>query len=151
MMLVLPLKLTSAATKSSLTAYSVMWNTRQVSMAYRVVTISNSSREGSTKAHLQRTISNQSKTIIATSQQMHGVGAQMVEDLPPRSVSNKVFSVAEQKRAYGTASWACELPNPVIVGKWIQVNLAKSVGGDIACANDPDADRFAAAKNRWRS
>ena len=84
------------------------------------------------------------KTTIAYTA-MHGVGAQMAEDLLHDSGFHKVFSVAEQREPDGHFP-TVNFPNPEEKGAMdLVVNLAKSVGADIACANDPDADRFAVA------
>ncbi|NOH34402.1 phospho-sugar mutase [Vibrio chagasii] len=84
------------------------------------------------------------KTTIAYTA-MHGVGAQMAEDLLHDSGFHKVFSVAEQREPDGHFP-TVNFPNPEEKGAMdLVVNLAKSVDADIACANDPDADRFAAA------
>ncbi|PMH23635.1 phosphoglucomutase [Vibrio lentus] len=74
---------------------------------------------------------------------MHGVGAQMAEDLLHDGGFHKVFSVAEQREPDGHFP-TVNFPNPEEKGAMdLVVNLAKSVDADIACANDPDADRFA--------
>ena len=76
---------------------------------------------------------------------MHGVGTQMAEDLLHDSGFHKVFSVAEQREPDGNFP-TVNFPNPEEKGAMdLVVNLAKSVDADIACANDPDADRFAVA------
>ncbi|MEZ9701388.1 phospho-sugar mutase [Vibrio sp. 10N.261.46.E12] len=76
---------------------------------------------------------------------MHGVGAQMAEDLLHDSGFHKVFSVAEQREPDGNFP-TVNFPNPEEKGAMdLVVKLAKSVDADIACANDPDADRFAVA------
>ncbi|ANP78643.1 phosphoglucomutase [Vibrio crassostreae 9CS106] len=76
---------------------------------------------------------------------MHGVGAQMAEDLLHDSGFHKVFSVAEQREPDGNFP-TVNFPNPEEKGAMdLVVNLAKSVDADIACANDPDADRFSVA------
>lgn len=76
---------------------------------------------------------------------MHGVGAQMAEDLLHDVGFHKVFSVAEQREPDGHFP-TVNFPNPEEKGAMdLVVNLAKSVDADIACANDPDADRFAVA------
>ncbi|KZX65525.1 phosphoglucomutase [Vibrio sp. HI00D65] len=83
-------------------------------------------------------------TIIAYTA-MHGVGAQMAEDLLHDSGFHKVFSVAEQREPDGHFP-TVNFPNPEEKGAMdLVVKLAKSVDADIACANDPDADRFAVA------
>ncbi|MEZ8259456.1 phospho-sugar mutase [Vibrio cyclitrophicus] len=76
---------------------------------------------------------------------MHGVGAQMAEDLLHDSGFHKVFSVPEQREPDGHFP-TVNFPNPEEKGAMdLVINLAKSVDADIACANDPDADRFAVA------
>ncbi|MEZ8575131.1 phospho-sugar mutase [Vibrio splendidus] len=76
---------------------------------------------------------------------MHGVGAKMAEDLLHDAGFHKVFSVAEQREPDGNFP-TVNFPNPEEKGEMdLVVNLAKSVDADIACANDPDADRFAVA------
>ncbi|OBT18487.1 phosphoglucomutase [Vibrio tasmaniensis] len=76
---------------------------------------------------------------------MHGVGAQMAEDLLHDGGFHKVFSVVEQREPDGHFP-TVNFPNPEEKGAMdLVVNLAKSVDADIACANDPDADRFAVA------
>ncbi|MBE8564210.1 phospho-sugar mutase [Vibrio sp. OPT20] len=76
---------------------------------------------------------------------MHGVGAKMAEDLLHDAGFHKVFSVAEQREPDGNFP-TVNFPNPEEKGAMdLVVNLAKSVDADIACANDPDADRFAVA------
>ena len=83
-------------------------------------------------------------TIIAYTA-MHGVGAQMAEDLLHDSGFHKVFSAAEQREPDGHFP-TVNFPNPEEKGAMdLVVNLAKSVDADVACANDPDADRFAVA------
>ncbi|MDH5902560.1 phospho-sugar mutase [Vibrio splendidus] len=76
---------------------------------------------------------------------MHGVGAKMAEDLLHDAGFHKVFSVAEQREPDGNFP-TVNFPNPEEKGAMdLVVNLAKSVDAGIACANDPDADRFAVA------
>ncbi|WP_208746697.1 MULTISPECIES: phospho-sugar mutase [Vibrio] len=76
---------------------------------------------------------------------MHGVGAQMAEDLVHDNDFGNFFSVAEQKEPDGTFP-TVNFPNPEEDGAMdLVLKLAESVEADIACANDPDADRFAAA------
>ncbi|MEZ8782880.1 phospho-sugar mutase [Vibrio splendidus] len=76
---------------------------------------------------------------------MHGVGAKMAEDLLHDAGFHKVFSVAEQREPDGNFP-TVNFPNPEEKGAMdLVVNLARSVDADIACANDPDADRFAVA------
>ncbi|MEZ9655830.1 phospho-sugar mutase [Vibrio splendidus] len=76
---------------------------------------------------------------------MHGVGAKMAEDLLHDAGFHKVFSVPEQREPDGHFP-TVNFPNPEEKGAMdLVINLAKSVDADIACANDPDADRFAVA------
>ncbi|MEZ8189465.1 phospho-sugar mutase [Vibrio sp. 1F279] len=93
--------------------------------------------------HVSKESESANTTITYTA--MHGVGAQMAEDLLHDSGFHKVFSVAEQREPDGHFP-TVNFPNPEEKGAMdLVVNLAKSVDADIACANDPDADRFAVA------
>ncbi|SBT12431.1 phospho-sugar mutase [Vibrio celticus] len=93
--------------------------------------------------YVSKEIESANTTITYTA--MHGVGAQMAEDLLHDSGFHKVFSVAEQREPDGHFP-TVNFPNPEEKGAMdLVVNLAKSVDADIACANDPDADRFAVA------
>lgn len=79
---------------------------------------------------------------------MHGVGADMAETLLADAGFKQVASVAEQREPDG-AFPTVNFPNPEEAGAMDMVMaLGKSVGADIACANDPDADRFAVAVKR---
>ncbi|MGF1909914.1 phospho-sugar mutase [Vibrio kasasachensis] len=76
---------------------------------------------------------------------MHGVGARMAETLLADAGFDKVYSVKEQREPDGSFP-TVTFPNPEEAGAMdMVVALAKKNGADIACANDPDADRFAAA------
>lgn len=76
---------------------------------------------------------------------MHGVGADMAETLLADAGFKKVASVTEQREPDGTFP-TVNFPNPEEAGAMDMVMaLGKSVDADIACANDPDADRFAVA------
>lgn len=76
---------------------------------------------------------------------MHGVGAQMAEDLLSDAGFTQVYSVKEQREPDGTFP-TVNFPNPEEAGAMDRViALAEQVNADIACANDPDADRFAVA------
>lgn len=76
---------------------------------------------------------------------MHGVGAEMAETLLADAGFNKVYSVAEQREPDGTFP-TVNFPNPEEDGAMdMVVALAKEHGAELACANDPDADRFAVA------
>nr|WP_319552785.1 phospho-sugar mutase [uncultured Vibrio sp.] len=79
---------------------------------------------------------------------MHGVGADMAETLLADAGFKKVASVTEQREPDGTFP-TVNFPNPEEAGAMDMVMaLGKSVDADIACANDPDADRFAVAVKR---
>ncbi|WP_114765622.1 phospho-sugar mutase [Vibrio rhodolitus] len=76
---------------------------------------------------------------------MHGVGARMAETLLADAGFNQVYSVKEQREPDGTFP-TVNFPNPEEAGAMdMVVALASKHGADIACANDPDADRFAVA------
>ncbi|KPL94959.1 phospho-sugar mutase [Vibrio splendidus] len=93
--------------------------------------------------HVNNILESANTTITYTA--MHGVGAKMAEDLLHDAGFHKVFSVAEQREPDGNFP-TVNFPNPEEKGAMdLVINLAKSVDADIACANDPDADRFAVA------
>ena len=93
--------------------------------------------------YVNNTLESANTTITYTA--MHGVGAKMAEDLLHDAGFHKVFSVAEQREPDGNFP-TVNFPNPEEKGAMdLVINLAKSVDADIACANDPDADRFAVA------
>ncbi len=76
---------------------------------------------------------------------MHGVGARMAETLLADAGFDQVYSVKDQREPDGTFPTVA-FPNPEEAGAMDKViALAKQHNADIACANDPDADRFAAA------
>ncbi|WP_070969747.1 phospho-sugar mutase [Vibrio sonorensis] len=76
---------------------------------------------------------------------MHGVGAKMAETLLHDAGFKNVLSVKEQREPDGTFP-TVNFPNPEEAGAMdMVVELADSVDAQLACANDPDADRFAAA------
>lgn len=79
---------------------------------------------------------------------MHGVGAVMAETLLADAGFKHVVSVAEQREPDGTFP-TVNFPNPEEAGAMDMVMaLGKAHNADIACANDPDADRFAVAVRR---
>ncbi|ANW26334.1 phosphoglucomutase [Vibrio coralliilyticus] len=79
---------------------------------------------------------------------MHGVGADMAETLLKDAGFAKIYSVAEQREPDGSFP-TVNFPNPEEAGAMdMVVALAKANNADIACANDPDADRFAVAARR---
>ncbi|MFA0330058.1 phospho-sugar mutase [Vibrio cyclitrophicus] len=93
--------------------------------------------------YVNNTLESANTTITYTA--MHGVGAKMAEDLLHDAGFHKVFSVAEQREPDGNFP-TVNFPNPEEKGAMdLVINLATSVDADIACANDPDADRFAVA------
>ncbi|NAW68798.1 phospho-sugar mutase [Vibrio sp. V27_P1S3P104] len=76
---------------------------------------------------------------------MHGVGAEMAETLLADAGFTQVYSVQEQREPDGTFP-TVHFPNPEEAGAMDRViALASSVNAQLACANDPDADRFAVA------
>ena len=76
---------------------------------------------------------------------MHGVGAEMAEALLGDAGFNQVYSVKEQREPDGHFP-TVNFPNPEEAGAMDKViELAKAHNADLACANDPDADRFAVA------
>lgn len=79
---------------------------------------------------------------------MHGVGANMAETLLKDAGFTKIYSVAEQREPEGSFP-TVNFPNPEEAGAMdMVIALAKANNADIACANDPDADRFAVAARR---
>tara|TARA_Y100001956_G_C4129066_1_gene192339 strand:+ start:1586 stop:3289 length:1704 start_codon:yes stop_codon:yes gene_type:complete len=79
---------------------------------------------------------------------MHGVGAHMAETLLADAGFTKVYSVNEQREPDGSFP-TVNFPNPEEAGAMdMVVALAKANNADIACANDPDADRFAVAARK---
>lgn len=76
---------------------------------------------------------------------MHGVGARMAETLLADAGFSKVYSVAAQREPDGTFP-TVNFPNPEEPGAMDMVIAeAKKHNAMLACANDPDADRFAVA------
>ncbi|MBD0786336.1 phospho-sugar mutase [Vibrio sp. Y2-5] len=76
---------------------------------------------------------------------MHGVGANMAEDLLHDAGFKKVMSVKAQREPDGTFP-TVNFPNPEEAGAMdMVIELADSISAELACANDPDADRFAVA------
>ncbi|MCG9713697.1 phospho-sugar mutase [Shewanella insulae] len=76
---------------------------------------------------------------------MHGVGAEMAETLLNDIGVNQVYSVAAQREPDGDFP-TVNFPNPEEAGAMDLVMAeAHKHGTMLACANDPDADRFAVA------
>ncbi|MGL6026785.1 MAG: phospho-sugar mutase [Vibrio sp.] len=79
---------------------------------------------------------------------MHGVGAKMAETLLADAGFTDVRSVPEQREPDGTFP-TVHFPNPEEAGAMdMVIALAKQTGAQLACANDPDADRFAVAARK---
>ena len=82
-------------------------------------------------------------TIVLTS--MHGVGGQMCRQALARAGFTDVVPVAEQE-APDPDFPTLAFPNPEEPGAMdLALDLARTVGADLVIANDPDADRCAAA------
>ncbi|MFZ5894143.1 MAG: phospho-sugar mutase [Myxococcota bacterium] len=76
---------------------------------------------------------------------IHGVGLELARAALTRRGFTDVHVVAEQAKPDGTFPTA-EFPNPELDGVLDRaLALARSVNADIVLANDPDADRLAAA------
>ncbi|MCG2837556.1 phospho-sugar mutase [Photobacterium sp. WH77] len=76
---------------------------------------------------------------------MHGVGAQMAETLLADAGFTHVYSVAAQREPDGTFP-TVNFPNPEEPGAMdLVIAEAEKHQATLACANDPDADRFAVA------
>ncbi len=76
---------------------------------------------------------------------MHGVGGKMAETLLRDAGFKHFHSVKKQHEPDGTFP-TVNFPNPEEAGAMDMVTaLAESVDAQLACANDPDADRFAVA------
>ncbi|USD39460.1 phospho-sugar mutase [Ferrimonas sp. SCSIO 43195] len=79
---------------------------------------------------------------------MHGVGAEMAEALLADAGFSYVYSVAAQREPDGRFP-TVNFPNPEEAGAMDRViEEARAHGATLACANDPDADRFAVAVRR---
>lgn len=97
-------------------------------------------------SQLQSQIESDNISIAYTA--MHGVGALMAETLLSDAGFHQVYSVKEQREPDGTFP-TVNFPNPEEAGAMdMVVALAKQHDADIACANDPDADRFAVAAKK---
>ncbi|SQH76051.1 putative phosphomannomutase [Shewanella benthica] len=76
---------------------------------------------------------------------MHGVGAEMAETVLADAGVTQVYSVATQREPDGDFP-TVNFPNPEEKGAMdLVIAEAKKHGAMLACANDPDADRFAVA------
>ncbi|KHT62327.1 phosphoglucomutase [Photobacterium gaetbulicola] len=76
---------------------------------------------------------------------MHGVGAELAESLLADAGFSKVYSVAAQREPDGTFP-TVNFPNPEEPGAMdLVIAEADKHQAMLACANDPDADRFAVA------
>ncbi|WP_028117563.1 phospho-sugar mutase [Ferrimonas senticii] len=76
---------------------------------------------------------------------MHGVGARSVEAVMAQAGFQQLHSVAAQREPDGQFP-TVKFPNPEEPGAMdLVIAEAQKVGALLACANDPDADRFAVA------
>ncbi|MDO6706805.1 phospho-sugar mutase [Photobacterium sp. 1_MG-2023] len=76
---------------------------------------------------------------------MHGVGAALAETVLADAGFTQVYSVAAQREPDGTFP-TVNFPNPEEPGAMdLVIAEAKKHQATLACANDPDADRFAVA------
>ncbi|MCG9696200.1 phospho-sugar mutase [Shewanella sp. Isolate11] len=76
---------------------------------------------------------------------MHGVGAEMAETVLKDAGFSQVFSVAAQREPDGDFP-TVNFPNPEEAGAMdLVMQEAHKQSAMLACANDPDADRFAVA------
>ncbi|SHO56997.1 phospho-sugar mutase [Vibrio quintilis] len=92
---------------------------------------------------LQTSVAAQDLVITYTA--MHGVGAPFAEAMLASAGFTQVHSVAEQREPDGHFP-TVNFPNPEEPGAMdLVVKLALTERADLACANDPDADRFAVA------
>jgi phosphomannomutase len=79
---------------------------------------------------------------------MHGVGAVVAEEALRRAGFTRIHPVAAQREPDGSFP-TVRFPNPEEPGALdLLLSHAREVGAEIACANDPDADRLAAAVRR---
>ncbi len=79
---------------------------------------------------------------------LHGVGAEVAEEALRRAGFERVHTVACQREPDGRFP-TVSFPNPEEPGAMDEVlALADETSADLAFANDPDADRFAAAARR---
>ncbi|WP_295895300.1 phospho-sugar mutase [uncultured Vibrio sp.] len=76
---------------------------------------------------------------------LHGVGGPLAMSMLNQSGFRNVINVQEQHLPNGDFP-GIEFPNPEEKGAMdMVIELADSIDADLACANDPDADRFAVA------
>jgi phosphomannomutase len=76
---------------------------------------------------------------------LHGVGAAVAEAALAKAGFTEVSTAASQRQPDGRFP-TVRFPNPEEAGAMDAViGLARERGADLACANDPDADRFAVA------
>ena len=116
----------------------LVWLKEEYYQAYRQAT------------HQQPLLNNHSKPedLVIAYTAMHGVGADMAETLLADAGFTQIHSVAEQREPDGTFP-TVNFPNPEEAGAMdLVMALGKSTQADIACANDPDADRFAVAARK---
>ncbi|RQW64901.1 phospho-sugar mutase [Vibrio viridaestus] len=90
-------------------------------------------------------ISQHHKQVSVAYTAMHGVGGKFIDSIAAQINLNMFFTVAEQYQPDGLFP-TVKFPNPEEPGAMdLVIKLAKENGADLACANDPDADRFAVA------
>ena len=76
---------------------------------------------------------------------LHGVGAEVAERALKNAGFVRVHTVPDQREPDGNFP-TVRFPNPEEPGAMDEViSLARKVGAELACANDPDADRLAVA------
>lgn len=97
---------------------------------------------------LQSDPSQQAENLSLAYTAMHGVGANMAETLLADAGFTQVHSVAAQREPDGSFP-TVNFPNPEEKGAMdLVIAEAKKHNAELACANDPDADRFAAAARK---
>ncbi|MGR5142483.1 phospho-sugar mutase [Photobacterium sp. DNB23_23_1] len=88
---------------------------------------------------------NEPETMSLAYTAMHGVGAELAESLLADAGFNQVYSVAAQREPDGQFP-TVNFPNPEEPGAMdLVIAEADKHQAMLACANDPDADRFAVA------
>ncbi|MDD7804471.1 MAG: phospho-sugar mutase [Endozoicomonas sp. (ex Botrylloides leachii)] len=85
------------------------------------------------------------ETVSLSYSAMHGVGAELAEGLLKDAGFTSIYSVQAQREPDGTFP-TLKFPNPEEAGAMdLAIAEAAKHSALLACANDPDADRFAAA------
>ncbi|MCU0662683.1 MAG: phospho-sugar mutase [Myxococcota bacterium] len=100
--------------------------------------------EGVARLSLHQRTTTREQLVLAYTP-LHGVGAQTALEILERAGFSQVHVVESQRQPNGSFP-TVRFPNPEEKGAMDAVlALAARVGADLACANDPDADRLAAA------